>query len=634
MPMTAESADPGAAGAATAATDRPPVRPPPVESTPHPRAQRVPPGRGEERGSTAILGPAAPSRRYGPCCQSSPVTPRSRQGVVILASALASCTGVIHDPSYMQGDGPRGGPGEELTCETPEPGRSPLRRLTREELDETLLDLLGDATRPANRLLPVETVGGFSNNADVRTMSALVAEQLMALAEETAQRASADLPRLLGCDPDAEADGGDACFATFLARFGRRAYRRPLDADETARLAAVFSTSRERWGVRVGVELALEAMLMSPDFLYRVERPDPSAVAGDVVRLDPWQLASRLSYLFVGSTPDDELLDAAASGGLADAEGIETQARRLLDDPRAGDVMIRFFDEWLDLRQLEGLTKDPVLHPEYTEELAPLFREETHAFLREVLATEGGAFPLLLTADWSMMNRELAAYYGVEGPAGDAFERVELDGSRAAGILTQASFLATRAKSFETSPVHRGMFVRAGLLCGTVPPPPEGVRPIAPDPDPDLTMRERLRQHREDPNCNGCHRQMEPLGFAFEHFDAVGRWRDEENGLPVDATGEIVDSDVDGTFDGASALGERLASSRQVSDCMAQQWFRYGQGRRESADVDACSLAQLADAFAEGGQDLRELAVALTQTDAFLFRRVEAPGPELEEDAP
>jgi hypothetical protein len=539
------------------------------------------------------------------------------------AAMLLGCSGVIADPAAEDGVGPgRRGPGggvlEPLLCdEGPHPGRSPLRRMTRIELDNTLADLLGDDTAPAHRLLQEELGSGFSNNAEVRTVSELVAEQYLAVAEDVARRASADLPALLGCDP---ATGEDACVASFIERFSARAWRRPLGDDEQTRLMTVFTSSRDQWGTRVAVELVLEVMLQSPHFLYRVELLPSGAAAGEIARLDGYQLASRLSYMLWSTMPDDALFAAADAGELDTDEGVGAYARRMLDDPRADTVLLRFFDEWMLLSELEGLAKDTEVYPDWRPEIADLFRDETHAFIHEVWQNEGASLETLLTADFTMVNAELAEFYGMTAPAGAEYVRVPVDPTRRAGLLTHGSFLAGHSKVHETSPIHRGMFVRAGLLCGDVPPPPPGIDPIAPDPDPSLTLRERLEEHRSDPVCASCHALLDPIGFGFENFDSTGRWRDQEAGRAVDASGFLEDTDVDGEFVGAVELAHRLAGSEQVSDCMVRQWFRYGYGRTESIRDDTCSLEQLEDTFDSSGGDLRELVVALTQSDAFLYR--------------
>jgi hypothetical protein len=219
------------------------------------------------------------------------------------------------------------------------------------------------------------------------------------------------------------------------------------------------------------------------------------------------------------------------------------------------------------------------------------------------------------------MNADVAAFYGVPGPAVAEFQRVDLDPNQRAGLLTQPSILAVNAHADQTSPVHRGKFVRERLLCEPIAPPPPDVKAVPPAVDPNATTRERFAQHDKDPACAYCHKLMDPIGFGFEHYDAMGTWRDLEQGLPIDASGEITSSkDVDGTFDGAIQLAERLSTSEEVRACVVTQWFQYGHGRPNTKD-DACTIQKLQTSFADAGYDIKELLVALTQTDAFLYRK-------------
>jgi hypothetical protein len=278
---------------------------------------------------------------------------------------------------------------------------------------------------------------------------------------------------------------------------------------------------------------------------------------------------------------------------------------------------------------MESLKKDTATYPKYNEGLRSLWRGETLAFLDDVIFDGAGDVATMFTASHSVMNAELAAFYGIAGgPETDAFERIELDPSRAAGILTQGSILAVTGKPNQSSPVHRGKFVRERLLCQTLPPPPNNVVATPPAVSPDLTTRERYSEHSKNPACSGCHVKMDPIGFGFEHYDGIGLWRDEENGLPIDDAGQLVDTrNIDGNFDGVVDLGKKLAESEEVRQCVATQWFRYGYGRAEGAD-DYCSMQQLQQTFAVKGFNVKELLVALTQTDAFRYRRtVTVQGP-------
>lgn len=527
--------------------------------------------------------------------------------------ALAvGCQGEIGDPSGDYPTDPDGPP--PVDCSELQPGRAPMRRLTVHEYDNTVRDLLGDTTGPAARLIDDER--GVTS-ADARLVTVLLVEQYMAAAEDVAARAIGDLPALLECDRSTVGD--DGCATRFIERIGARAFRRPLEDAEATALFDLYAVVASEMSYDEGIQAVVEAILQAPAFLYR---PEVVPLDGEaVVRLDGYQLATRLSYFLWSTMPDEALLDAAASGELEDDAAVAAHARRLLEDSRAEGAIQRFFGGFLELEHLDGLTKDPEVFPDFQPAIAELMRQETEAFIHAVLIDPEGdrSWATLLTADWSMMNAELAEYYGVEGPAGDTFERVDLDPAYHSGLLTQGSLMATRARSYESSPVHRGMFVRGNLLCGIVPDVPENLEVDPPDPDPSLTTRERLAEHRSDPMCGSCHRQIDPLGFAFEHFDGDGRFRPTENGLPIDASGLMVDSDVDGEFDGAVELAEKLTGSEEAQACFASTLFENAQGRA-SDHRDGCSMDHLLTRFQDSDFDVRELMIAITQTDAFLYR--------------
>lgn len=537
-------------------------------------------------------------------------------GGALVLGALVSCsTGHI-------GDSP--GKGTETsapTCIGIVPGKSPIRRMTRFEYDNTVRDLLGDDTHPADSFVPEEEALGFDNQAAALGVTQILAEQYMVASEGIAARAVDKFATLLPCQPVV----GDerTCASKFIEVFGPRAFRRPLDSDEQARLLAVYDWGFAEVGFNRGIELVIQAVLQSPHFLYRVEFGMPDPVEGDVVALSPHEMASRLSYMLWSSMPDEELFKAADEGRLGTPEEIETQARRMLEDPRARQAVANFNSQWLGLSHMESMKKDPATYPQYDESLRPLWREETLAFLDDVIFDGGGDVSTIFTATHSIMNAQLAQFYGLEaGPQTETFERVDLDPKRAAGVLTQGSILAVTGKPNQSSPVHRGKFVRERLLCQTLPPPPNNVVVTPPEPSPDLTTRERYSEHFKNPACSGCHIKMDPIGFGFEHYDGIGLWRDEENGRPIDDAGELVDTrNIDGSFDGVVDLGKKLAQSEEVRQCVATQWFRYGYGRAEGAE-DYCSMKNLQETFAQKGFNIKELLVALTQTDAFRYRRM------------
>ena len=276
--------------------------------------------------------------------------------------------------------------------------------------------------------------------------------------------------------------------------------------------------------------------------------------------------------------PDDELLRAADSGQLTTREQVTAQATRMLADDRSKIVLADFHRQWLELSKIETIEKDVTVIQGFTDDLRPLMRQETESFVDAIISSTKADFPSLLTAPFSFMNAKLAAFYGIKGPTGDAFQRVELDPTKYAGILTQGGLLALHAHANQTSPVHRGLFVRKQLLCDSPPPPPANVVIDLPVLDAKLTTRQRFSQHATTAFCGSCHQLMDPIGLGFEGFDPVGRLRTTENGIAVDVSGELVHTDVDAKFAGPVELAGKLAVSQQVEDCavtaVVSLWLR------------------------------------------------------------
>ena len=487
---------------------------------------------------------------------------------------------------------------------------APLRRLTNEEYNNTVRDLLGDASRPADAFPPDEVVAGFENNTVAPVTQALV-ERYLDAAEALAARSAGRLEVLAPCPAAAAPDG---CARAFIDAFGRLAYRRPLDDGDRAELQAIYADKERRSGHARAIQLVVAAILASPKFLYRLEPAD----GGTKTRpLTGFEVATRLAYFIWASTPDTELLDAAAAGTLQAPEGVERAARRLLSDPRAVDGIRSFHRQWLELRVLDTESKDPVLYPAFTPELRAAMVEETLRFAAHAVLDGGDGIAALLTAKRSYVNAPLAKLYGVPAPPGDGFVLVDLPPRERSGLLTQASVMTVLAGAEEASPILRGKFVREKVLCETIRPPPADVDIRPPRFDPTKTKKERFAQHRTDPSCAFCHDSMDPTGFGFEHYDAVGAWRTVDGAFPVDATGVLSRTDdADGPFDGAVALAARLAASTQVRRCLATQWFRAAMGRGERPE-DTASREAAYQAFARAGFDVRELIVAIATGDAF-----------------
>jgi len=510
-----------------------------------------------------------------------------------------------------------------------DPGPGPIRRLTRVEYNNTIYQLLGDNSRPADAFPPDEESAGFDNQATTLVVSPLLAEHYTNAAAQLAATHGpellADLPACLGNDVDQDACLADA--EVFVHRFGKLAHRRPLHDDEVATYLDVFvqgtGLGEGSYSARDGVELVIETMLQSPHFLYRIEFGMPNPEDADVVELTSYELASRLSYLLWNTMPDAALFEAADADQLRTPAQIEAQARRMIAAPRAREAVKNFHRQWLRLDEIRPRItangKSFEIYPDYRAKYLPMWQAETELFLDYAIFEQNASVDQLFTASYSLLNQELAEFYGVEGPIGDEWVPVELDPSKYAGFLTQAGLLALHAKPDRSSPIHRGKFVREVLLCQSPPPPPDVV-PEAPSVDESKTTREQFTQHSEDDLCAGCHQLMDPIGFGFEHFDGIGRYRETEWGLAIDASGELLGTDVDGPYDGVVELASRLAASDQVKDCIVRQWFRFGYGRVETS-ADACSLDTIRQAFAAADYHVEELIVALTMTDAFRYRR-------------
>jgi hypothetical protein len=504
----------------------------------------------------------------------------------------------------------------------PNPGRSPLRRLNLIEYKSTIRDLLGVDTSAADTFPPDNAGLGFTNNADVLSVTDLLAEAYMTGAETFAQEAVANLTTLLPCDPTTV--GNDACAKQFIAEFGLRAFRRPLTDDENSAFFALYTTGMTGGAFADGIELVIEGLLQSADFLYRVEKGDPTAPANAVAPVADYEMATRLSYFFWGTMPDQALFDAAAANQLETSAQVEAQVRRMLTDPKARDAVASFHSEWLSTSLIATADKDATLFPEFTASIRADMQQEVETFVDQVFWNDG-KLETLLTAPYTYLNQELAGFYGVTPPTGDGFLKVALDPTQRAGIVTQGAIMAGFAKANQSSPVLRGKFVREQLFCQPLPPPPANLVIVPPEVTPGSTTRQRFAQHEANPSCASCHQLMDGLGLGFEEYDPLGRFRTQDQGFPVDSSGKVVQTDVDGPFVGGVQLAAKLAQSTEVRACVVKQWFRYANGREE-IDADACSLAQLGKSFDDGGHDMRELRVQIALSDAFRYHSLHGGG--------
>lgn len=536
------------------------------------------------------------------------------------SSSSSGSAGTAGAPSPGAGMSAGGGASQPaVTCLDPAPGAAPIRRLTRFELNNTLRDLLGDTTRAGDRLPPELKGNGFSNDAASLTTTRVLVDAYRTIASElatTATRDAAALAKLSTCD--VAALGEEACAHSFVSDFGKKAFRRPLGEGEAAALYGVYVAGKEGATHAAGLKAVIEMALQSPQFLYRGEVG--TQVPGKVVRRPTSsEMATRLSYLLWGSAPDARLLDVAAQQQLDTPAQVKAQAEQMLQDTRARDVLRYFTNTLYGIAGLDGLERSAEAFPTFNLALGPLFRQETERFIEDVVWSGAGDFATLFNAPYSFVNGPLAAFYGLPGVTGDAFQRVERDPARRLGLLSHASVLAATTPGSRNNPVVRGKFIFEEIMCGHVPSPPVGLNVKEPPADPTRTTRERFTAHREMEPCRSCHVMLDPIGFGLENFDGVGLWRDSENGKPVDASGELPSGlDAAGAFVGPAELAKKIAGSQDAQRCFADKWLSFAYGR-VPGDADACSKSQLETAFREANGNVKALLLAATQTDAFLY---------------
>lgn len=576
----------------------------------------------------------------------SPTQPRSRVAwfllvVVAAASSLIACTGSIGEPSGSfsgsptspslaaprnpgggsagSNAGPLGPSAPPASCTTPTAAPAPTARLTDLEYKNTLHDLFPSLSMPDAALPADIVVEGFDNNTKAQTPSASLIEQYQVSAKAVGAAVSANLSAVLPCQASTSAQQ-DSCGAQFIDAFVSRAYRRPITSDERASYQAFFTAAKSAYDFPTAVSMVVQAALQSPSFLYRVELGGKAA--GGLAPLSGYEMASRLSYFFWDTMPDQPLLDAAASGMLDTPSGVEAQARRLLGDPRAHAAVANLFHQWLRFDKMDRMEKSAELFPDWNDQVADSLRSSASKFVDHVFWDLDGSLDALLTDTGAYVDAKIAPLYGVTAAKAD-MQLMQTDKAQRSGILTQAGLMAAFAHETTDSPVLRGVFVMDRLLCTAPPPPPPGVTGSITETDTQsapMTTRDRFAMTHEQGDCASCHHTIDGFGFGFSHYDAVGKWRESENGLAVNAKGWIANTrDADGDFDGAVELGKRLAQSAQVSDCVASQWFRYSLGLG-AAEVPSCALAPVAKAFADRGGDMRELMIATVTSDAFRNR--------------
>ncbi|MBK7857665.1 MAG: DUF1592 domain-containing protein [Archangiaceae bacterium] len=496
------------------------------------------------------------------------------------------------------------------------PGVSPLRRLNRREYGNTVQVVAGITDRPGDAQLPddLHVEGWPDNDADLLTVGSAHIRGFESVAEDLSARLTTDLPGFLKC-----ATPTDACAKTFLTDdFGQRAFRRPLTAAEKTRFQTLFTSARAMWTLKEAVMVVVEAVLQSPPFLYRIE-----ATATPLSKPSSYEMASRLSYLYLQGPPDATLLSLAASDQLQDPAVIAAQARRLIADPRAKVVVANFHKQWLGFADIANVSKNTTAFPMWSDSLRPLMQKETELFVDAVFWDDTSHASDLIDAPYSYLNKQLADFYGATGPTNATFVKVTLPTNRA-GILGHGSILATQALEDQTHPVYRGNFVLTRLLGQVLGAPPAtdaSGNPIdLPPLDPTKTTRERFAAHSSNAACAGCHKKIDPIGFSLENFDGTGRWQTTQAGKTIDPSGTLTaPAGVAGPVANGREMMARVAASPEYQRTLLQRWFALGAGRTPGVS-DACSLERLETAFNASGKNLKNLFTLLSTTDAFLYR--------------
>jgi len=543
-------------------------------------------------------------------------------GLLLVATA---CTAIVEGKQSAQEGGPgpmsqtggsgstgpnnnNGGAGSVILSN----GGPKLRILTQAEYTNAVSDLLGPINAQLD--LPPDTfVGGFAaiGSAEV-TINASAVEQYETASRAAAAEVFADATRwqkFVGCQP--KADLSDACVTTFVQTAGKRAFRRDLTDTEVQKWLQIGKDIAQASGSATqGLTAITTGLLQSPYFLYRIETNKLDA-ASQRLKYDGPSMATRLSFLLTGHPPSDALLAAAASGQLDTAEGVKQAAAPLLNDPTALDRMASFFSEFSQAQLVLVVQKSPDLFPSFNSDLQNSMLQATQLFIKNVVLAPGADVRTFFDSNQTYVDSNLAPLYGVAAPS-TGFSKITLGPETGrAGILGQAGVIAGHSQPDHNSPTRRGVFLLETFLCLTPSSPPAGVIQTLPD-DPSLTSRQKMEQHRTNPSCRTCHALFDPLGFALEHFDSIGKYRATEGTLPIDATGN-----VDGiAFDGEAQLGAAFRQDPKVMSCMINNFYRNANAVLD-ASADSSQIDALTQTLGSKQYVWRDFLADFVVSDAF-----------------
>jgi mono/diheme cytochrome c family protein len=515
-----------------------------------------------------------------------------------------------------------------------DPGRVTIRRLNRVEYRNTIRDLMG-VDYPATEELPSDDVGyGFDNIADVLSLAPVHLEKYLAAAEKIVSEVFLDVKRrerFLSWRGDARNPREAA--RRILTEFARRAYRRPVSPQEVERLLQLVDKARQDGdGPEEALQVAFKAVLVSPHFLFRIERdpapdekrplplPAERYVPG-VYPLSEYELATRLAYFLWSSMPDEELFQLAEKGQLR--QNLDAQVKRMLQSPKSRALVENFAGQWLQLRNLSSIMIDPKLFPRYDAFMRESMQRETEMYFEYILREDRSILEFL-DSDYTFLNERLARHYGIEGVQGLEMRLVKLPDRRRGGILTHASILTVTSNPTRTSPVKRGKFILENILGTPPPPPPPDVPELDNDKNAVLTgsLRQRMEKHRENPGCAVCHVKMDALGFGLENFDAIGAWRTKDGSFEIDPSGTLPDGT---TFRNPAELRQALLQQAdQFRRCLAEKLLTYALGRGLEP-TDNVFLREIVAQTKQGGDRFSALILAIVHSDPFQLRRGQRP---------
>ncbi len=517
----------------------------------------------------------------------------------------------------------------------PEAGRVTVRRLNRQEYNNTIRDLFGIDFKPAANFPEDDSGHGFDTIGDVLSLSPLHFEKYLAAAESILDRSiiapiqgkPIDVSKITDFHRKTFAKAvtpqtRDAVAKETLGKFAARAFRRPLaDAELDRYLRFMTIADKEGDGFVRGIKLAMQAMLVSPHFLFRWELDTPASGTSPQRPMNDFELASRLSYFLWSSMPDEALSNLAGKGLLR--KNLESEVRRMIRDPKSEAFVANFAGQWLQIRNLNVVTPDKTLFPIFTDQLRDDMRRETELFFQYIMK-EDRSVNEFLNANYIFANERLAKHYGINNVRGEQFQRINVTGTARGGLLAQASILTITSNPNRTSPVKRGKWILENILGTPIPAPPPNVPELDEKKVLSGNLREQMVQHRSNANCSSCHERMDPIGFGFENFDAVGRWRLNDGGTPINAADKLASGE---SFNGPAELKALLYKRKaDFSRCLTDKMLTYALGRGME-HFDRATIESIVTSLEKQNGKFSALVIGVVKSMPFDMRRVDSLAP-------